>query len=81
MLYGALTRTAASLGYDSVITYTLATEPGVSLRASGWVKDADIPSDDWSKRQRLASGHKLTLFDAPKMPTGPKIRWRKTLRP
>ena len=34
-LYGAAARAAKALGYQRIITYTLDTEPGISLRASG----------------------------------------------
>lgn len=37
--YGALRRAAAALGYRRVYTYTLATEPGISPRAAGFVYD------------------------------------------
>ena len=36
MLYGAAARAAKAIGYRKVITYTLDTEPGTSLRAAGW---------------------------------------------
>lgn len=36
MLYGAAWRAAKALGYRRLITYTLAAEPGTSLRAAGW---------------------------------------------
>ena len=36
MLYGACCRAAKALGYRKIITYTLASEPGTSLKASGW---------------------------------------------
>ena len=36
-LYGAVARAAAAMGYKRVITYTLESENGASLRASGWV--------------------------------------------
>jgi hypothetical protein len=36
MLYGAAWRAAKALGYSRLITYTLASESGSSLRASGW---------------------------------------------
>ena len=35
-LYGAAARAAKALGYRRIITYTLDTEPGTSLRAAGW---------------------------------------------
>lgn len=36
MLYGAATRAAKALGYKRLVTYTLQSEPGTSLRASNW---------------------------------------------
>lgn len=36
MLYAAAWRAARALGYQKLITYTLDTEPGASLRAAGW---------------------------------------------
>ena len=49
--YGALRRAAASLGYQRVVTYTLASERGISLRAAGFIDEgiagggeADRPS-------------------------------------
>jgi len=35
-LYGAAWRAAKALGYRRLITYTLASESGASLKASGW---------------------------------------------
>lgn len=35
-LYGAAWRATKALGYDRIGTYTLASEPGTSLRAAGW---------------------------------------------
>ena len=36
MLYAAAARAAKAMGYQKIITYTLDTEPGASLRAAGW---------------------------------------------
>ncbi|GAA2653475.1 XF1762 family protein [Nonomuraea recticatena] len=44
MLLGAAWRTARAMGYRRLITYTLATEPGTSLRAAGLVKVAERPA-------------------------------------
>ena len=35
-LYGAAARAAKALGFRKIITYTLDTEPGTSLKAAGW---------------------------------------------
>jgi len=36
MLYAAAWRVAKNLGYKRLITYTLISEPGTSLKAAGW---------------------------------------------
>ena len=36
LLYAAAWRAARAMGYRKIITYTLASENGVSLRAAGW---------------------------------------------
>jgi hypothetical protein len=74
-LYGAACRAAAAMGYRKVITYTLAEEPGSSLMASGFRRDATFAGGEWGRVNRERSTDRPTLFDAPKMPTGPKVRW------
>jgi hypothetical protein len=48
MLYGACRRAAIALGYRVVITYTLGSESGSSLRAAGFRKIADVRGRSWS---------------------------------
>ena len=38
-LYGACCRVAKEMGYKRVITYTLQSEPGTSLKASGFINE------------------------------------------
>lgn len=53
MLYGACQRAAFALGYRRLITYTLASESGSSLRASGWTVIGERPArDGWSAPSR-----------------------------
>lgn len=78
MLYGAVARAAKALGYDRLFTYTLADEPGSSLRAAGWEKDADVPAAaSWSvpSRPRI----QVDLFGNERRPPGEKTRWIKRL--
>lgn len=42
MLYGAIWRAAKSLGYLRAYTYTQDGESGASLRAAGWVQEAQL---------------------------------------
>lgn len=41
MLYGACCRIAREMGYQKVITYILASEPGISLRAANFICDCE----------------------------------------
>ena len=47
-LYGACVRVARAMGYKRVITYTLKTEPGSSLRASNFVYDGEAGGTHWT---------------------------------
>lgn len=65
-LYGAMRRTAREMGYRKVITYTLAEESGVSLRAAGWIMDGTTRGDSWDRPNRPRDD---------RHPIGPKTRW------
>ena len=52
MLYGAIVRASFALGYQRVITYTLAEEGGGSLRASGWRCLGERGGGSWSRTSR-----------------------------
>lgn len=80
-LYSAACRAAAAMGYHRVITYTLAEESGSSLRASGFTADTTSAGGEWAHTAGPRSADRPTLFDPPKMPTGPKQRWVRVVRP
>lgn len=69
-LYGACARTARIAGADKLITYTLETENGSSLKASGFTAVATSRGGSWSRpaRRRTDSA-----------PTCPKTRWERRL--
>lgn len=52
MLYGACWRAARALGYRRLITYTLASERGYSLEASGWRVVAERPARGWAEHSK-----------------------------
>jgi hypothetical protein len=52
MLYAAAWRAARSLGYRRLITYTLVSEPGTSLRAAGWKEVGVAGGGSWNKPGR-----------------------------
>ena len=70
LLYGAARRAALALGYKRVITYTLAEEEGASLRASGFVLEAEIEGESWERRHK-SDGR----FVDNRNPIGDKKRW------
>lgn len=78
MLYGACSRVAKSLGYKRLVTYTLETESGASLKASGWTMDETLRNhnpDGWKTNGKGIRD----LFGNLRMPDEPKVRWWKHL--
>ena len=55
MLYGAAARAARAMGYQKIITYTLDTEPGTSLRAAGWQCAGPAGGEHWTGKRRPAA--------------------------
>ena len=79
-LYGRVIRIARELGYKRVVTYTLASEPGSSLKAAGFVRDADVPNANWDKPSRPRKVMDTHLFGSESVtPQGAKIRWCRNL--
>lgn len=82
MLYAACARAAKALGYQRILTYTLESEPGASLRASSFVQDDGFYGSDNPARwetQRTPRSQAHDLFGTPTMPTQRKRRWWRTL--
>lgn len=73
LLYGAAWRATRALGYHKLMTYTLNTEPGTSLLASGWklVGQTD-PVRRGKKHPGWNSPNRARADDHPLQP---KLRW------
>jgi len=69
-LYGAAARAAKALGYRKIITYTLETELGTSLRAAGWTCAGLAGGKRWTGQRRP-----VTDLYPPQM----KLRYEKAL--
>ena len=69
-LYGAAARAAKALGYRKIITYTLDSEPGTSLRAAGWSCAGLAGGKRWTGQRRPA----VDLY-----PAQMKLRYEKIL--
>lgn len=66
MLYAACWRAARALGFRRLVTYTLPTESGASLRGAGWHLIGEVGGGSWSRHSR------------PRVDTHPlqcKLRW------
>lgn len=72
MIYGALSRAAKALGYLEIWTYTLESEPGVSLRAAGFVDMGMSAGGTHSRPNRQRN---------PPVEGGRKRRWMRELMP
>lgn len=78
ILYGACARIARDMGYKRVITYTLVSEPGISLRASGFSNCGEAGGGSWNVPSRPRIEEQVTLFGIErKYPNEKKIRWEK----
>lgn len=66
MLYAAGWRAARAMGYRRLITYTLATEPGSLLRATGFRQVHHTRAESWDRPSR-------PRIDA--SPAVPKVLW------
>lgn len=66
MLYGAARRAAKAMGYQRLITYTLADETGVTLRAAGWRLVRQTRGESWDRERRTRTD---------KAPITPKCLW------
>lgn len=65
-LYAECARAAKQLGYDKLITYTLDSEDGASLKAANWTPMAASRGGSWSRKGRGRDD---------KAPTCAKTRW------
>ena len=52
MLYAAAARAAKAIGYRKIITYTLDTEDGASIRAAGWPCAGTAGGIRWTGKRR-----------------------------
>ena len=78
ILYGACVRVAKAMGYKRVVTYTLQSEPGTSLKASGFVYDGEAGGTSWDVPSRHRDIYQPTLFgENRKYPNEKKTRWVK----
>lgn len=68
-LYAASCREARQRGFRRVVTYTLASEDGASLKASGFARDAEVRGRQWDTPSRRRA--RRTAPD--------RIRWQRNV--
>ena len=82
-LYSKCARIAKEMGYRKIITYILESEPGTSLKASGWVcEDDNCGGATWenSTRSKKRPVQLSMIEQKQKYPVGvSKQRWSKKL--
>ena len=68
-LYGRAAAITKEMGFDSIQTYILSSEPGTSLKASGWVCVGQVRKNGvgWNNRCGRSTDQ----------PTEAKVKWRK----
>ncbi len=72
MLYGAAMRACKAMGYTRVLTYTQADETGASLKAVGFIRDAEIAA----RKSWAESSVKLAAIRDPVGNGGvARVRW------
>lgn len=69
MLYGASCRIAKAMGYQKVITYTLASESGASLKASNFICEGTAGGTHWTGTRNRGQN----------IPAEMKTRWVRNL--
>lgn len=84
ILYGACARIAKDMGYRKIQTYTLVSENGSSLKASGFVLESEnVGAENWQKcrckRQieRDNRPYQISIFERKRPPEELKKRWAK----
>jgi hypothetical protein len=60
-LYGAAWRVCREMGYQRLITYTLKTEPGTSLKAAGWACIGARGGGSWDRAARRRTDKAPTI--------------------
>ena len=72
-MYAAAARACQAMGFKKIQTYILNTEPGTSLKASGWKFESETAGGDWNHSKAYAGKRRTD------QPQEPKQRWGRAL--
>ena len=80
-LYGRCVRAAKAIGYSRIVTYTLESESGASLKAAGFIAVGIVPpGSSWNRPNRKRVDSVDTLFGVVvKQPKAAKVRWERAI--
>jgi hypothetical protein len=78
VLYSAAWRAARALGYNKIITYTLISENGASLRAAGWKCAGEAGAPFWTGRREKSRKLGLLFDDEEQAHREKKLRYERT---
>lgn len=84
ILYARCAKVGKDMGYEKIITYILESEQGTSLKASGWICEAEnVGGTTWTgKREKERHEFKQqSLFESKQPPKELKKRYIKALLP
>ena len=83
MLYGAIGRAARALGYERLVTYTLESESGASLRGAGFAPPIAIGARSWGEENKASKNRArfdYTIWGERRQAQNvAKYRWEKRL--
>lgn len=80
MMYGAIGRAAQALGCHRLVTYTLESESGASLRAAGFRTPVPIGARSWEKSSPKRTRYDYTIWGERRQAQGEaKLRWEREL--
>lgn len=80
ILYAAAARACAAMGFVRIQTFILASEPGTSLLAAGWIRREQSAGGDWNRdSNRLRKSWLFDDYNRRDQPMGAKVRWEKIL--
>jgi len=81
MLYAAAARAAEAMGFESIQTFILETEPGTSLKAAGWVQVAKSGGGDWNREStRIKKQWLFPEYNRTDQPMCAKVKWEKRFK-
>ena len=84
ILLGACRRTAFAMGFQRIMTYTLESETGASLRGAGWTMDGHVRGRSWtcpSRPRETKNTQNKVRWVATRTAARPVLEWPNSDQP